>query len=115
MTLDSKVCVRIRLRSPGDQRLLREHEGGLWRVVGELGEEASAEEGGQQGGDQDVDEGEHDARRAVGIGVFSVSILLSMTEDMALPPQPVFFYLTFSSHPPQPVKHIFGTSSFAWS
>ena len=37
------------------------------------------------------------------------SILLSMTEDMALPPQPVFFYLTFSSHPPQPVKHIVGT------
>ena len=106
VTSDSKVCVRIRLRSPGDQRLLREHEGGLWRVVGELGEEASAEEGGQQGGDQDVDEGEHDARRAVGIGVFSV---FSMTEDMALPPQPVFFYLTFSSHPPHPVKHSVGT------
>ena len=41
--------------------------------------------------------------------IFSVSSLLSKTEDMALPPRPVFFYLTFSSHPPQPVKHIFGT------
>ena len=82
VTLDSKVRVRIKLHSPGDQRLLREHEGGLWRVVGELGEEASAEEGGQQGGDQDVDEGEHDARRAVGIGVNllmpAVSMMLSI-------------------------------------
>ena len=66
LTLE-QVCVK--LHSPGDQSLLREHEGGLWGAAGELGEEASAEEGGQQGGDQDVDEGEHDARRAVGIGV----------------------------------------------
>ena len=55
--------------SPGDQRLLRKLEACVRRVVGELGEEASAEEGGEQGGDQDVDEGEHDARRAVGVGV----------------------------------------------
>ena len=59
----------MKLHSPGDQSLLREHEGGFWGAAGELGEEASAEEGGQQGGDQDVEEGEHDARRAVGVGV----------------------------------------------
>ena len=64
MTLEKESADQVSL-TPGDQRLLREHEGGIRGVVGKLGKEASAKEGGEQGGDHDVDEGEHDARGAV--------------------------------------------------
>ena len=54
---------------PADQRLPREHDACLWGAVGKLGKEAAAKEGGEHGGDKDVDEGEHDAGRAVGFRV----------------------------------------------